>query len=117
MNARMAMTKKKKKVSQNFLVSAHSVKDAYERIQESLSTLLVDFQIPSITVSPIVDIFPYAENLDREIERRPLEELEEEQPAVTGKVFSAPGSDIDDNETFDELEEESELEDRYSDDE
>jgi hypothetical protein len=108
---------KKKKVSQNFLVSAHSVKDAYERIQESLSTLLVDFQIPSITVSPIVDIFPYAENLDREIERRPLEELEEEQPAVTGKVFSAPGSDIDDNETFDELEEESELEDRYSDDE
>ena len=108
---------KQKKVSQNFLVSAHSVKDAYERIQESLSTLLVDFQIPSITVSPIVDIFPYAENLDREIERRPLEELEEEQPAVTGKVFSAPGSDIDDNETFDELEEESELEDRYSDDE
>lgn len=108
---------KKKKVSQNFLVSAHSVKDAYERIQESLSTLLVDFQIPSITVSPIVDIFPYAENLDREIERRPLEELEEEQPAVTGKVFSAPGSDIDDDEAFDELEEESELEDRYSDDE
>ena len=108
---------KKKKVSQNFLVSAHSVKDAYERIQESLSTLLVDFQIPSITVSPIVDIFPYAEHLDREIERRPLEELEEEQPAVTGKVFSAPGSDIDDEEAFDELEEESELEDRYSDDE
>jgi len=107
---------KKKKVSQNFLVSAHSVKDAYERIQESLSTLLVDFQIPSITVSPIVDIFPYAENLDREIERRPLEEQEEEQPVVAGKVFSAPGSDIDD-EGYDELEEESELEDRYSDDE
>ena len=60
---------KAKKVAQNFLVSAHSVKDAFDRIKESLSTLMVDFQIPSIIVSPIVEIFPYTENLDREIER------------------------------------------------
>ena len=50
---------KSKKIAQNFLVSAHSVKDAYDRIKESLATLMVDFQIPSITVSPIVEIFPY----------------------------------------------------------
>ena len=56
---------KAKKVAQNFLVSAHSVKDAFDRIKESLSTLMVDFQIPSIIVSPIVEIFPYTENLDR----------------------------------------------------
>jgi Domain of unknown function (DUF4494) len=110
---------KKKKVSQNFLVSAHSVKDAYERIKESLSTLLVDFQIPSIIVSPIVEIFPYAENLDREIERKPLaakfEEEEEEAPAPKGKVFSAPGSDLDDEEIIED--EDSELEDEYTDEE
>lgn len=109
---------KKKKVSQNFLVSAHSVKDAYERIKESLSTLLVDFQIPSIIVSPIVEIFPYAENLDREIERKPLAakfEEEEEAPAPKGKVFSAPGSDLDDEEIIED--EDSELEDEYTDEE
>jgi hypothetical protein len=109
---------KKKKVSQNFLVSAHSVKDAYERIKESLSTLLVDFQIPSIMVSPIVEIFPYAENLDREIERKPMVskfEEEESAPAPKGKVFSAPGSDLDDEEIAED--EDSELEDEYTDEE
>ena len=114
---------KKKKVSQNFLVSAHSVKDAYERIQESLSTLMVDFQIPSIIVSPIIEIFPYAENLDRELERKPLpehEEVKEHTPSSKGKIFSASGSDFDDEieEEEEEIErEESELEDEYTDEE
>lgn len=106
----------KKKVSQNFLVSAHNVKEAYERIQESLSTLLVDFTIPSITVSPIVEIFPYTENLDKEISRRPIEDLEEDFPHKTSKVFSAPGSDIDEEDEFvDEDGAVSELTDEYSD--
>jgi hypothetical protein len=103
---------KKKKISQNFLVSAHSVKDAYERIRESLETLKIDYQIPSIMVSPIVDIFPPTENLDREISRTPMEK-EEKTPAPKGKVFSAPGSDIDDEDVFDE----EVLEDDLSDDE
>lgn len=108
---------KSKKVAQNFLVSAHSVKDAYDRIKESLSTLMVDFLIPSIIVSPIVEIFPYTENLDREIERRPIEkaEITEEEVSPKGKVFSAPGSDFEDemDEDFSE-DEESELEDEFS---
>jgi hypothetical protein len=103
---------KKKKISQNFLVSAHSVKDAYERIRESLSTLMIDYQIPAIIVSPIVDIFPPTENLDRQISRTPMEK-EEKTPAPKGKVFSAPGSDIDDEDVFDE----EVLEDDLSDDE
>jgi len=106
---------KKKKISQNFLVSAHSVKDAYDRIKESLSTLMVDFQIPSITVSPIVEIFPFHENLDREIERKPIQ-VEEEESTPKGKVFSAPGSDIEDEEDLLE-EDDSELEDEYTDEE
>lgn len=52
---------KSKKITQNFLVSAHSVKDAHDRIKDELSTLMVDFKIPSVVVSPIVDIFPYTE--------------------------------------------------------
>ena len=89
---------KPKKVTQNFLITAHSVKEAYERMQESLSTLMVDFMIPSITVSPIVDIFPYNEELDKEISRRPMEEDETVESVSGRKVFTAPGSDIDEDE-------------------
>ena len=55
---------KTKKVTQNFLVSAHSVKDAFDRLKESLSTLMIDFKIPSVVKSPIVDIFPYTDSSD-----------------------------------------------------
>jgi hypothetical protein len=104
---------KPKKVTQNFLITAHSVKEAYERMQESLSTLMVDFMIPSITVSPIVDIFPYNEELDREISRRPMEENETVESVSGRKVYSAPGSDVDEDEEEDE--EDSDFEDTYSD--
>ena len=109
-----ADSEKAKKVAQNFLVSAHSVKEAYERLQESLQGLMVDFEIPSIIVSPIVEIFPFQENLDREISRRPIEEVEEEEEEVSGSgaVFSASGSDVDDDD--EDLEEgDSEIEDDY----
>ncbi|MBL4862395.1 MAG: DUF4494 domain-containing protein [Crocinitomicaceae bacterium] len=115
-------SEKSKKVTQNFLVSAGSVKEAYERIKESLSTLLVDFEIPSITVSPIIEIFPYREELDKEISRRPIEakdlEPEEEANEGEGGVFSASGSDFDDDEIEEEelvAEEESEIEDNFGD--
>ena len=108
-----ADTEKARKVNQNFLVSAASVKEAYERIQESLSTLMVDFEIPSIIVSPIVEIFPFAENLDKELSRTPIEEVEEEeedeQPGNV--VFSASGSDVDDEE--EEEEGDSEIADEF----
>ncbi len=118
-----ADTEKAKKVNQNFLVSAESVKQAYERIQESLSTLMVDFEIPSIIVSPIIEIFPYAEELDKELSRRPIDEVDEtveetvkeEDDAPQGKaVFSASGSDIDDEDEDDETEEdESDIVDEF----
>ena len=98
-------------MTQNFLVSAGSVKEAYDRIKESLSTLMVDFQIPSIIVSPIVEIFPYSEDLDREISRRPIEEDDADVPANGGAVFMASGSDEDDEDE----EMESEIEDDFED--
>ena len=111
---------KAKKVAQNFLVSAHSVKDAFDRIKESLATLMVDYQIPSIIVSPIVEIFPYTENLDREIERRPIEkatEVESVESAPKGKVFSAPGTDLDDELEDEEIGLDDELDDSELEDE
>ena len=110
--------KKVKKVSQNFLVTATSVKEAFERIQESLSTLMVDYQIPSIMLTPIVDIFPFNEELDVELERKPAKEkvvtevMSDEEVIETpgkGVVFSASGSDFEDEEEY-----ESTLEDDFS---
>ena len=106
---------KKKKVAQNFLVTANSVKDAFEKLKESLSTLMVDYLIPSIIVSPIVDIFPYREELDKEISRRPLDEMNDsiEETPSGKKVYSAPGSDFDEEEV--DFDDDSELEDSFSD--
>lgn len=107
-------SEKTKKVSQTFLVSAETAKEAYERIQESLSTLMVDFNIPSIIFSPIVDIFPPSENLDREISRRPAEDFELQQDSPgKGVVFSASGSDVDEEEETEEAFD-SEIEDEYA---
>lgn len=50
---------KSKKIVQNILVSAHSVKEAHERLIESLKGMMMDFTIPAINISPIVDIFPF----------------------------------------------------------
>lgn len=95
---------KNKKVSNNFLVSANSVKEAYDRIEESLSDMMVDFIIPTISVSPIVAIFPFTEELDKEISRISKEEFEElkalEQATKSSgkKVYSAPSDDFDEEE-------------------
>lgn len=67
---------KSKQVRQKFLISASSVAEATARTHESLSTLLVDFEVTSTKVTPIVDIFPYREILDQEICRKPLVEEE-----------------------------------------
>lgn len=48
-----------KKVNQNFLVCANSVKEAYERIKECLSSVMVDYKIDSVVETPIRDVFPF----------------------------------------------------------
>jgi len=53
---------KAKKVSQVILVSAHSVKEATERLNESLKGMMMDYTIPSVVLSPIVDIFPFVDS-------------------------------------------------------
>jgi hypothetical protein len=114
---------KAKTVSQNFLVSATNVKEAYERTVESLSTLMIDFNIVSIVSSPIVEIFPYREEDVQSPAMKKVVEDDLEERTPVRAVFSASGSDFDDaeEEVFeaDETEEDatSELEDTYSTDE
>ena len=53
-------SEKAKKVVQKFLVTADSVKEATDRINTELKTMLVDFKVTSVRESDIVDVFPYA---------------------------------------------------------
>lgn len=52
-------TGKEKKVTQYMIVTANDVKEAYDRIHESLGNMLVSFRVPDIVESPIVEVFPY----------------------------------------------------------
>jgi len=84
---------KSKKIAQQFLVSAHSVKDAFNRIQESMAAYMVDFEIPSITVSPIVEVFPFNDESEAAPESRIIPKEEIENIPTNGNFYSAPGSD------------------------
>ncbi|MEY4658931.1 MAG: DUF4494 domain-containing protein [Crocinitomicaceae bacterium] len=114
---------KAKTVSQNFLVSATNVKEAYERTVESLSTLMIDFNIVSIVSSPIVEIFPYREEDVQSPAMKKVVEDDLEERTPVRAVFSASGSDFDDTEeevfASDEPDDDSasELEDVFSNDE
>ncbi|MEX1003473.1 MAG: DUF4494 domain-containing protein [Crocinitomicaceae bacterium] len=79
-----ADTGKEKKFNNNYLVTAHSVKEAYERIEESLKGLMVTFEIPNIASTPIVEIFPYD-----------LEAIEGDVDAETGKEITEEKEDED----------------------
>lgn len=74
---------KEKKVTQFMLITAHDVKEAYERIHESLSNMLVTFRVPDVVESPIVEVFPYEKD-DEELNPpipenlRPLSEVNAE---------------------------------------
>jgi hypothetical protein len=50
---------KEKKETQYMLVTANGVPQAHERIQESLSNMLVSFQVPDVLETKIIEVFPY----------------------------------------------------------
>lgn len=50
---------KEKVVNNFFLVAADDLEQALERLKEGLSYILVPYQITALTLSPIVDVFPY----------------------------------------------------------
>jgi hypothetical protein len=50
---------KEKKLRTYYLVMADDIKEALERLEESLSYLVIPYVISALTVSTIVDVFPY----------------------------------------------------------
>lgn len=103
---------KKKKVAQNFLVSAPDVKEAYGRMEESLAGLMIDYQVLSIVSSPIVEIFPYRDE-DVQSPAKKVQDVEETVSSQRGVVFSASGSDVEEEEVPEEPSNDSSLEDQF----
>lgn len=52
---------KEKKISENYIIQAGGLKDAYEKMEVRLKGSIVDWEIPSITKNTVVDVFPYIE--------------------------------------------------------
>jgi hypothetical protein len=95
---------KAKRVTQSFLVGATTIEQATDVIKEELSTLMVDYKIIGITESPIVEIFPIKEELDKEISRTPKVEIISNQ---TGESVSNFDEDEEDFDADDEFEDET----------
>lgn len=52
---------KEKKITNDFLVSAPTTKDAYERVADSLKGLMSVFQIPTVIETDLVEVLPAVE--------------------------------------------------------
>ncbi|MTI32043.1 DUF4494 domain-containing protein [Xanthovirga aplysinae] len=73
---------KEKRVNHFMIVTAKDVKEAYDRIHESLNNMLVTFRVPEVVESPIVEVFPYISDEEKEEEipdnLKPVSEVEAE---------------------------------------
>jgi hypothetical protein len=65
---------KEKKIVNQMIVTAHNVKEAYDRIYESLNNMLVSFQVPEVIESPIIEVFNYAGEVTPEEEEEILDD-------------------------------------------
>ncbi len=95
---------KEKKVSNQMLVLASDLKEAYERINQSMNGMTVDFDITAIIESNIADVFPYFKDEVNEpipANLTPLSEYEKKQEVISENSYN---DDI--NEDADESEEE-----------
>lgn len=60
---------KEKKSNIYLLVQANDVKEAFEHTNTALEDTIGDYTIPSITESPILDVFPYFTGEEQQLEK------------------------------------------------
>ena len=102
---------KEKKIANNLLVNASNVKEAYDRTYESMKGMMVSFDIPSIMLSSIVDIFPFnGDEAEYTAEVTDDSQAEPGFKGATAGVFSASGSDDSED---DDMEVQGVVEDEY----
>jgi hypothetical protein len=70
---------KEKKATQYMLTEASNVKQAFEFLEECLSDMIIPYEIPAISESPLMDVFPFfSENGEEEIPEnlKPISDME-----------------------------------------
>lgn len=97
---------KEKKISQQLLVFAWDVKDAFDKVNQGMGGSTADFEINSVVESPILDFFPYfsgeeSDNNGREVARKPA------------SVMAKTDVLVDFNDEEEEFEEESEVDESH----
>ncbi len=60
---------KERKTNTYMLVQANDVKEAFDNTTEAMQNTMGDYTIPSITESPILDVFPYFSEEEDELEK------------------------------------------------
>ncbi|GAB2777280.1 DUF4494 domain-containing protein [Salinimicrobium soli] len=60
---------KERKTNIYLLVQANDVKEAFENTIKAMETTMGDYNIPSITESPILDVFPYFTGEEEQLEK------------------------------------------------
>lgn len=77
---------KERKSNIYLLVQANDVKEAFENTTQALEDTMGDYTIPSITESPILDVFPYFTGEEEQLEKfNVLETSEVEEDAEADK--------------------------------
>lgn len=80
---------KERKTNMYLLVQANDIKEAFENTTTAMADTMGDYTIPSITESPILDVFPYFTGEEEQLEKFNVKEeepSEEEIPTATETV-------------------------------
>ncbi len=94
---------KEKKINNYFLVAADDFKEAFQRLEEGLSYILVPYQTTAMSLSNIADVFPYFQ--DETVKPLP----DHLKPLNTAPV--KPGVEEEEDKTDDPEEDQPETED------
>ena len=66
---------KEKKITENYIIQAGNLKNAYAKMEERLKGSIVDWEIPTISKTTVVDVFPYIEESDAEMTEETRKEI------------------------------------------
>ncbi len=84
------------RITNYLLVAANSVKQTYERVEEAMESMMVPIDVPAISLSPILDVFPLFNQEDEDTSvpdhLTPMSDFDNEVNHVVDH-----SSDLDDN--------------------
>jgi len=69
---------REKRIVNLMLVNAENARQAYDRVEESLKTMLIPIEITDVNTTKILDIFPYSDDNALPANLRPLHEVEKD---------------------------------------